>query len=143
MQVIIEQVDDQQDEVVILRCKKLSAKHLKAIQILEAADSVIGYKKSEMHRVDAEDIFYFESVDNKIFLYTEDDVLEYKNRLLDVENTLGGDFVRVSRVVILNWKKIASLKPMLNGRMEAMLLNGEKQIISRQYVADLKRKFTG
>lgn len=96
-----------------------------------------------MHRIDVDDIFYFESVDNKTFLYTADDVLEYKNRLLDAESSLGENFIRSSRVVVLNWQKIASLKPMLNGRMEATLLNGEKQIISRQYVADLKRKFLG
>lgn len=143
MQVIVEKVDDQQEEVVIIRCKKLNTKHLKAIHLLESVDSVIAYKQSEMHRINAEDIFYFESVDNKTFLYTADDVFEYKQRLLDVVDTLGDNFIRSSRISVLNWRKISSLKPMLNGRMEATLQNGEKQIISRLYVSDLKQKFTG
>lgn len=143
MRVIVEQADDTQEEMVIIRCKKLGEKHLKAIKILEATYSVVAYKQSEMHRLDIDEIYYFEAVDNKTFVYTAHDVLEYKQKIADAEATLGDDFVRVSRTMVLNWQKIASLKPMLNGRMEATLLNNEKQIISRQYVPDLKRKFIG
>ena len=50
------------------------------------------------------------------------------------------DFLRISKSGIVNVSKIAYLKPTLNGRFEATLKNGEKIIISRQYVVNLKEK---
>jgi DNA-binding LytR/AlgR family response regulator len=50
------------------------------------------------------------------------------------------DFLRISKSVIVNLSKIKSLSPALSGRFEAALDNGEKVIISRQYVGDLKKR---
>lgn len=41
---------------------------------------------------------------------------------------------------MLNLSKIISLNPALNGRFEAVLDNGERVIISRQYVGSLKKR---
>ena len=41
---------------------------------------------------------------------------------------------------ILNLDKIKSLSPAFGGRFEALLKNGEKTVISRQYVGVLKKK---
>jgi DNA-binding LytR/AlgR family response regulator len=42
--------------------------------------------------------------------------------------------------VFVNLSKVRSLSPALSGRFEATLENGEKVIISRQYVGDLKKR---
>ena len=46
---------------------------------------------------------------------------------------------RCSKSMILNAGKIDSILPSLSGRFEAVLDNGEKVMISRQYVSALKR----
>lgn len=46
---------------------------------------------------------------------------------------------RCSKSMILNAGKIDYVLPSLSGRFEAVLDNGEKVIISRQYVSTLKR----
>ena len=48
------------------------------------------------------------------------------------------DFVRCSKSMIVNMEKIEYLSPLFSGRLEAHLKNGEKIIISRQYVHHLK-----
>ena len=48
--------------------------------------------------------------------------------------------LRCSKAMIVNIRKIKSVKAELNGRMIAELLNGEQIIISRAYVKELKRK---
>ena len=53
---------------------------------------------------------------------------------------LSYDFFRCSKAMIINIKKIASVKAEFNARMRAILLNGEEVIISRNYVKVLKRK---
>ena len=52
-------------------------------------------------------------------------------------------YVRVSKSVVINISKIKSIRPQLNGRFEALLENGEKVIVSRHYVNDLRDKFMG
>jgi DNA-binding LytR/AlgR family response regulator len=40
--------------------------------------------------------------------------------------------------MILNADRIDYVRPSLSGRFEAVLSNGEKVVVSRKYVADLK-----
>ena len=91
--------------------------------------------------IEPNDIFYFESVDNKTFIYCEKQVFESKMKLYEIgsqyENT---DFFRASKSIILNLSKIKNLNPAFNGRFEALLKNNEKVIISRQFVPVLKKK---
>lgn len=141
MRVVIEEVPESGEEQVIIRCKKLSSRYLRAIEILKAQDHIVGYKDTAIYKIDPDDILYFEAVDKRIFVYTAADVYETKHKLTQAEHSMGDDFVRISRVVVLNWRKIESLRPMLNGRLEALLCNDEKLVISRQYVAELKRRF--
>jgi DNA-binding LytR/AlgR family response regulator len=48
---------------------------------------------------------------------------------------------RCSKSMILNADKIDYIHPLFSGRFEAVLSNGEAVIVSRKYVADLKRLF--
>ncbi len=62
-----------------------------------------------------------------------------RSKLYELLDELPGwIFVRVSKSVILNINKMKSLTPAFGGRYEALLKNGEKVIISRQYVSSLK-----
>jgi DNA-binding LytR/AlgR family response regulator len=82
-----------------------------------------------------------DTVDNKTFLYLKDKVYESKQKLYELENSLANsDFFTSIKSVILNLRKIKSLSPALSGRFEALLDNGEKVIISRQYMGDLKKR---
>ncbi|MCL2335792.1 MAG: LytTR family transcriptional regulator, partial [Firmicutes bacterium] len=83
-----------------------------------------------------------ESVDLKTFVYAEKTVYRSKLKLYQIEETLHrGDFLRVSKQVILNVRKIKSISPAGEGRFQAVLTNGEKVIISRQFVPSLKERF--
>ena len=127
MQVVIKcrQIDD---EVMRLKChielfnKKLQAK-----------------KENELHFINSFDVLYFESVDNRTFLYTEDDVLEVKQRLYELEVILSDkDFIRISKSQIVNINKIKTLKPELNRTILATMCNGEQLYISRKYVQAIR-----
>ena len=85
------------------------------------------------------EVFYFEYVDTKVFVYCRSQVYEIKKKLYELEEMLPAqDFIRINKATILNLNKISSLSPTLGGRFEASLKNGEKIIISRQYVNALK-----
>lgn len=63
-------------------------------------------------------------------------------KLFELEETLtNSSFVRISKSCILNIDFIEKVKPMLNGKYEVLLINGEKLIINRHYVPIFKKKF--
>lgn len=127
---------------VILRCRELDAPLRKVLATIRLANGkLIGKQDTVSHVIDAEDVYYFESVDNKVFIYTEKQVYETPLRLYEIEARFEGtDFFRASKSIVANLSRISSLKAVFNGRFEARLQNGEKVIISRQYVSALKEK---
>lgn len=114
---------------------------LRILAMLKAEDALVAYDGNEIHRIRGTSVYYIEVVDNKTFLYCKDRVYESKQKLYELEECLvNSDFLRVSKSVMLNLSKIKSLSPALSGRFEAALANGEKVVISRQYVSDLKKR---
>ena len=90
------------------------------------------------------DLFYAESVDERVFLYTVSDSYEIRMKLYELEDLLKSkSFLRISKSMIVNLMKISSVRPALNGRFSAVLKNGEEIIISRKYVPELKRILKG
>ena len=90
------------------------------------------------------DLFYAESVDDRVFLYTAADSYEIRMKLYGLEDLLKSkSFLRISKSMIVNLMKISSVRPALNGRFSAVLKNGEEIIISRKYVPELKRILKG
>ena len=98
-------------------------------------------KDGKIFMISLQDIFYFEGVDNKVFVYCEKAVYETKFKLYELESRFENtDFFRASKSSIINLQKIVSISPIFNGRFEAHLMNHERVIISRQYVPKLKEK---
>ena len=90
------------------------------------------------------DLFYAESVDDRLFLYTASDSYEIRMKLYELEDLLKKkSFLRISKSMIVNLMKISSVRPALNGRFSAVLKNGEEIIISRKYVPALKQTLKG
>ncbi|MDO5155302.1 MAG: LytTR family DNA-binding domain-containing protein [Eubacteriales bacterium] len=90
--------------------------------------------------VDTQDILYFESVDQTTFLYTKDKVLSTNYRLYELEKILEETtFFRCSKSVIVNVKKIVTLRPEITRNILATLCNEEVIVISRRYVAAFRK----
>ncbi|MCR5399718.1 MAG: LytTR family transcriptional regulator DNA-binding domain-containing protein [Lachnospiraceae bacterium] len=90
--------------------------------------------------VKTDSIYYIESVDKRTYVYTKTGCHETKYRLYELEDMLGVGFLRCSKAMIVNIRKIRSVRAELNARLSAELLNGERLIISRGYVKELKKK---
>lgn len=141
---IIEPVPGEEDEIII-KCASLNQQVMDLISELKREDNTKPIHKlqvwldGKLHLIEPSEVFYFEYVDQKVFVYGKTNVYEIKNKLYEIEEMLSRkDFIRVSKACILNLNKINSLAPALGGRFEANLKNGEKIVISRQYVNNLK-----
>lgn len=142
MKITITEPGPGQEEEIIIRCNQVDEHILKVIYALKAGrEKLTVMKGSDILQVSPKEVYYFEAVDNKVFLYLEKDVYETKLKLYELEERFREtDFLRVSKSVIMNLSKVKSLSPAFNGRFEATMKNGEKLIISRQYVPVLKEK---
>lgn len=141
MKIVILEPQDNEEDQIIFKCRRMTPELLHVITRLKAQDTLVAYSGNDILRIRSTDIYYIETVDNKTFYYLKEKVYESRQKLYELENTLSSyDFLRVSKSVIVNLSKIKSLSPALNGRFEALMDNGEKVIISRQYVPDLKKR---
>ncbi len=141
MRVDIKQVDSYEDEGAVISAVNLTDDIKSAIDILEnncRVIPVIADGKTVMCKTEA--VYYIESVDKRTYVYTKEECYETKYRLYELETMLNFYFLRISKAMIINIKKIKSVKAELNGRMRAELLNGEQITISRAYVKELKGK---
>lgn len=142
MKITIETPKEGEEDEVIVRCASLDERLMRFIHSLKAEQGKLtGYIEDKIVKLEPKDIFYFESVDNRVFAYTGKGVYEVHKKLYEIEEEyFYTDFLRISKSAIVNVAKIAYLRPIFNGRFEAKLKNDEKIIISRQYVVDLKKK---
>ena len=124
-----------------IHCSEVTAEVRKLKAYISSFDTRIkGSSDKEVFYVELNDILYFESVDNKTFIYTSDKVLTAELRLYEIEKKLSEkDFFRCSKSVVVNIAKIVKLKPEISRNIIATLDNGESVVISRRYVPELKR----
>ena len=107
MRVTVEQIDRTREEELIVRCYDPSAAWVSSVT--EASDhrTICGWQEDTMHRLRLTEIFYFEVVDDRSFLYTQAAVFEAKEKLYEFERLCAGSTLfRCSKSMILNAEKI-------------------------------------
>ena len=142
MKLTIEQDAACAEPEVKITCRDMDEGLLRIVAALRALDHKLsGISEGRTFVFEPDEIYYFESVDKRTFLYTADRVCETPLRLYELEGKLcHGDFFRASKSVIVNLSRIRMLNPMLGGKIEVVLENGERLMVSRQYVPMLKEK---
>lgn len=89
------------------------------------------------------EILYVESVDKRSFVYTKEMVYKSEKRLYQLEEDLREyDFVKASRTCLVNMNELECIKALANSRLEAVLTNGEKIIVSRTYLPEIKKRIS-
>ena len=142
MKIIIQDPAPDVEDSVTISVKCMTENIIRAINLLKSPDSLTVYDNGQALLLPVSDVFYAESVDLKTFMYASSAVYQSRLRLYEVEEALSnGDFLRISKQVIVNIKKIKSVSPAGDSRFQATLTNGEKVLISRQYVPALKARF--
>lgn len=142
LKVYIEKRKNEETEVYIYY-KNLDKETKNLIDYVnQRIQTVVGYQNDRIHRILIKDIYYIEYVDEKTFLYLDHDVYLSHKKLYEWEKLLEeSSFIRINKSTILNIQYLKSVRPLLSGRMEAQLINGEHLIINRHYLSAFKKKF--
>lgn len=137
---ILDKVNPAEEDEIIVKCSSLDESIIRLLNALKhGKDKLSVYKDSTIVFLDYAEILYFESVDDRVFAYTKNQVYESKQKLYQLEEELPSNFLRASKAVIVNINQIENLSPDFSGRIEATLSNECKVIFSRMYVPVLKQ----
>ena len=141
MKLLIDQSPDNEEVEIIIKCGLIDTELEKLIaQIRLYSFSVSARRDGKQYNISLSDIYYFESVDNRTFVYTRDEVYQCDLKLYELEEQLTKtNFVRISKSSILNIMVLESVRALLHGKMEAELSNGEMVVINRHYVDALMK----
>lgn len=137
--IMSEQQDLEQPEVTIAYCEMTESVKRVSDFVRYVDQTILGRKDNEEYAIPVSDIYYVESVDKKTFVYCETEVFQSNSKLYELENSLPREnFVRVSKSTILNVEKLKGIKTLVNSKLEAMLLNGERVCVTRKYLKVIK-----
>lgn len=141
MKSTVEIVQLNEEESVYLKVHELTGTVEKALNLLTKKENfLLGELEGETFRIPFLNILYIEVVDKKSYLYTKNNVYQSSEKLYQLEEQLEVyKFLRISKSMLLNIEAILSVSPLLSGRFEATLHNGEHVSISRKYVPLLKK----
>ena len=130
------------DTEIVIKCPEATDEIKRIASLLQdSGQKLSGIKDGQTHLIEKSDVFYCESVDKRYYIYTADEVYQTYLKLYELEEHLPGSiFFRSSKSQITNLKKIASLCPDFGGRIEAVMENGERIVVSRQYSKLLKER---
>ena len=145
MKLEIKKVPESEPELVEIRYHWITEEIQELISFVKSRQGQLtASRDGKRFEIPVVDLFYAESVDDRVFLYTAHDSYEIRIKLYELEELLKGrHFLRISKGMLVNLMKIASVRPALNGRFSAVLKNGEEVIISRKYVPALKQTLKG
>lgn len=144
MKVKILKTTEDQEEYAVLYLHEYTPPFQALAQYIEGEQYdpaiLLCYQGDVLHRIASTDIYYIESNHEIQTVYTENGIYETKRRLYELEDFLPHQFVRISKSAILNLSKVKLYKPMLNGLMQAELLNSKVTYISRKYLKEIKHR---
>jgi len=145
MKLEIRKIPENEPEMVEIRYHWITDEIQEIVSFVKSRQGQLSATRDgQRFEVPVMDLFYAESVDERVFLYTASDSYEIRMKLYELEDLLKSkSFLRISKSMIVNLMKISSVRPALNGRFSAILKNGEEIIISRKYVPELKRILKG
>ncbi len=127
MKLEIRKIPENEPEMVEVRYHWMTDEIQEIVSFIKSRQGQIGAtREGKRFEVPVVDLFYAESVDDRLFLYTAADSYESRMKLYELEDLLKNrSFLRISKSMIVNLMKISSVRPALNGRFSAILKNGE------------------
>lgn len=145
MQTKITKIEHDKTEYIEIYCHAVTDEVRDIVAFVKSRQcQLTGTSDDRQYEIAVGDVFYIESVDNKAFIYTKDNVYETKKKLYELEEMLiEKHFLRVSKSTLLNLMKVSAIKPALNSRFIAVLFSGEQIVITRKYVPALKAVLKG
>lgn len=144
MKYTITQVNEGEDELT-LRYQKVTPEVERVLNFMNNEQiKLVGLSDNMKTIIEPNEILYLESVDGKLFVYTQKDVLRIDYTLSQMSQILNDiNFFRCSKSMIINIDKVRCLKSLPSNRIDATMCNGEHVMINRTFASDFRKRLKG
>ena len=129
------------DNKIIIQANKMTKEIEKVFELLKQVNEskFLVTLNEETFFITENDIESIYSMDKKVFIKTEDNTYQTKQRLYEFENILpSNDFIRISNSEIVNLNKVKSINTRILGSIVITFFSGYKTYSSRRYIARIK-----
>lgn len=128
------------DEYVEFHVRKITDDVSRFAEIIEKSDSILtGTDQNDrIVIINPDEIVALHAEKKWCRIFTDTADFSCRKRLYELEDFLGPDFMRISKSIVVNIRKIKSVEAVFNGMMLLYMKNGSKEYVSRTYLPDLK-----
>ena len=134
-------IDKEREEEVVIYSHEENGFTDKIKSFVESLSvGFVGYDGAEVKPLTASEIFCFSIDRGKIYAFTEKRRFEIKQRLYEIEEQLGRDFIKINQSCIVSVDKIERFKVSIGGALLVILKNGYKDYISRRQLKTVKQR---
>ena len=86
MKITIVDCPEGEEDEIIIKCRQMDEQLLRMIGAVKAGkERILATKEGKIMQISPKEVYYFEAVDNRVFLYREKDVLETRHMLYELE----------------------------------------------------------
>ncbi|MBD5431117.1 MAG: LytTR family transcriptional regulator [Lactobacillus sp.] len=143
MKVKLEIDPDQEDLEVKISAPKMTEAVERLYQLLKKEkklDQIEAFKDNISYYLNLSDILFFETDSKVVMAHTRTDSYQVKYKLYELEDILGGDFMRVSKSTILNLKQIYALTRSISNCQIKFQDSYKTVYVSRHYYRELRNR---
>ena len=108
--------------------------------VISSTTELYGYKEKETIRITPTEIHCFVVENNRVFALTENDKLQLKCRLYQLEEEFADGFIKINQSCMVNLKKIARFDASISGALNVKLKNGYSDYVSRRNIKNVKER---
>lgn len=140
---IVSQLDKSLKEIeIILRYPRENDEVNRIRRVLNNMElRIVGKGEEGKMVIPAQAILYFEAVNRKVFIYTEQSVYESELHLYEISDRLrNSTFFQASRQIIINLNRVSTIRQEIGSRLLLTMDNGEKIVVSRQYAPEIRKE---
>ena len=99
---------------------------------------IVGYGDGALYRLSPSDVVRIRSMEKKVYADTLDGTFLVRSTLYQLEESLPGNFVRISNSEIVNTDRILRMDLSLSGTIGIKLEGGMESRVSRRYVPKVR-----
>jgi len=139
----LDQCETQKDiEIIIKYPPKRNKTVNRIVSLINSIDIQIPCILNEgIEIINASEIYYIESVDDKTIVHCEKNNYILKKRLYQIYAILKNvGFIQINKYCILNFKMLVKINPLVNSHLEAILKNEKHLFVTRKYLTEIKQK---
>lgn len=135
-------IDKNREEEIVIYLKEDNGLARKIEALLNGTSTeIIGYRDENMKVIRHGEAVCFTIIDSKVYCITENGRYRVKERLFELCEILGDNFVKINQSCLANTEKIKGFSASVTGSLKVLFVNGYTDYVSRRQLRTVKEKF--